>query len=357
MCIPYIKDFCTVKNIFDDLTCVDFCADPTHDSYCNSRKQAYCNNSSKIESEDRCKEWCGTHPTQCKNGIQNYCTGTKLWNDDICVNYSVSDVNWANNAKSNFCETGSNLEDHEECKTWCKQNKEKCPNSIKRKCQGEIIFTNSLCTDFCSDNQSWCNDTKSVHCNNADNVDSHDCSEFCMTHMGGCDTGMKSYCSNNPASDKCLCILSKVGKYNPLCVDTLCINKGYATNTMLESKGDSCNIVDCSQYLDFRDSIAGGDIKVSPEFIQKCGSILTQNTSSTKNTSTSSSNSKSSSNNVSSDSLETKHNVNLENTDDEPESKSSAPLIIAIVLVVLGIVTFAGVVHYSRQEEKTEIDT
>jgi hypothetical protein len=106
--------------------------------------------------------------------------------------------------------------------------------------------------------------------------------KYCMMNLGSCDTYMKDYCSKNPSDPKCACITSDMlkFKYNPLCTDQKCIQGGYQTNSMISARGQGCEIVDCSTYLQAK---AGGKVDFSDVNIQqRCGSGTASTTGNAK---------------------------------------------------------------------------
>jgi hypothetical protein len=66
----------------------------------------------------------------------------------------------------------------------------------------------------------------------------------------------------------CSCINSKIPEYNPLCVDSTCIQGGYATTPLLTARGSGCQIIDCATQI----NLANENIIVPQTVInQNCG--------------------------------------------------------------------------------------
>lgn len=96
-----------------------------------------------------------------------------------------------------------------------------------------------------------------------------------MSRMGEYDNYMKKYCALSQFANtpECSCINSDILNYqfNPLCTDRKCIDNGYATASMLSSRGNGCQIVDCSTYLDV--TAKGNVIFDDTEITQRCGTM------------------------------------------------------------------------------------
>jgi len=288
-CIPYLKKLCESNdNIFKKANCINFCGKSQNNEFCDSQKIKYCNSSDKLKNNKNCTEWCKINSKKCASGIQDYCSNSdNLFTKNICTDYCTENTKWCKDASSIFCDSKNQISTNQHCYNWCKSNKSNCENGIKQFCTTKNnLWESNLCTDFCtlSKNKNWCNDQKSKYCNSDTNIKSEKCQNWCMSNMGLCDAGMRSFCKIHPKHDNCACINSAVSKYNPLCVDTHCTTKGYATNTMISAKGSSCNIVDCSQYLNLKDAIAGGNIELVPSFEQKCGSVINNEKNTDKST-------------------------------------------------------------------------
>ncbi len=348
-CDPIFKNYCgnSTDKLFNDELCQNYCGYGTKTKdWCATKKYQHCNSVDKLKNDNGCKKFCRQNLSTCKVEIEDYCTDYKLWSQDICTSYCAANPTWCNNKKKAYCEAGDNLKNNSNCIKFCGDNLGDCATAIEAKCTGNTVFTDDLCKSYCIYNPEWCKITKQKYCDKIENVNKDECKTFCSANHGFCDNAMKTYCSNNPKNETCLCILSKVGKYNPLCVDTQCINKGYATNSMLESKSGGCNIVDCSQYLSVRDSIAGGDLIVEPEFLEKCGSILSNTNTNTKTTkyATNTNNTKNTTNNKTL-SVNTQSTITKETPDNRKKSNTITIVIITIFsLLIIGFIILISVV-------------
>lgn len=122
---------------------------------------------------------------------------------------------------------------------------------------GTTLMTDhsGICRTWCSNNQKECNSYKSKICNNIDNFNQiPECKTWCAENDGLCDTSGVDYCSKetNKEDDFCSCLNSDLVQYkfNPLCEDRKCIKNGYATQSMITSRGKGCEIIDCTTYLE-----------------------------------------------------------------------------------------------------------
>lgn len=169
---------------------------------------------------------------------------------------------------------------------------EGCKNNMMKKCiegNDTDIFHKEECRLFCaSDKDKVCHFRKREICNNPDNEMTSDCLQWCKENPGECDNSMVKFCSlteniNNPL---CSCIntfldvfmdngdVKKKTKFNPLCVDDKCIKSGYATQSMLTSRGNGCEIVNCNVYNLIKDAHKG-DINHN-SVVQNCGGESTE---------------------------------------------------------------------------------
>lgn len=155
-----------------------------------------------------------------------------------------------------------------------------CYNVIKNHCtQGDNIFKDTkVCQSWCSENLVECDIVKSLHCNKPGNTNKPECQKWCMQHQGKCDSSFVNFCNDpkNIKNPKCSCINSSLVhyKYNPLCSDRECIDHGYSTSSMQQSRGDGCSIVDCSTYFDVK---SNGNVKFTDlDLEQKCGNVSSE---------------------------------------------------------------------------------
>ncbi len=115
------------------------------------------------------------------------------------------------------------------------------------------------CTAWCAVNPAVCAQSKANACDTLDALtNTPGCLDFCLKNPGMCDSGMVAYCAvpKNSSTAACKCLNSVLvdKKYNPLCGDNACISGGYATSSMLTSRGSGCTIVDCSSYFNIKDA-------------------------------------------------------------------------------------------------------
>ncbi len=150
-----------------------------------------------------------------------------------------------------------------------------CDPYMQSYCTAARILSDPSCQSWCSVNASRCATAKSNACDSPDAVaNTEGCKEFCLKNPGMCDVGMTDYCKTTTGytDPVCACIVSPVAtkaKYNPLCIDTACISGGYATQSMVTSRGNGCQIIDCSTYLTLKDikTVNMSDTNLS----QQCG--------------------------------------------------------------------------------------
>ena len=280
-CLPYTKENCKGAKLFNDDVCKTICTKDEAKADCAVKKTSYCNTVDRLKdkNDQNCYNWCYDNPKGCGSAIRDYCKGKDdLFNSTLCTQYCSVNNDWCETEKQNFCSHGDKIKTDSKCHSWCQNNLIQCKTGIEEYCKmGNNLFHAPICADYCSTSEGkpWCISQKASYCNTQEHVAESDCLEFCGKNFGKCDNAMLQFCKVSKDSDLCACINSKVNKFNPLCVDTPCSITGYATHSMLESKGDSCNIVDCNQYVNVKDLIAGGDITVTPSFMMKCSSIFT----------------------------------------------------------------------------------
>jgi hypothetical protein len=149
-----------------------------------------------------------------------------------------------------------------------------CYEYVKDYClTGDNIFTADVCASWCANNVQECNQAKSKICNDPSQFTNGYCKDWCLQNPGLCDTSATMYCSKDKTKDTfCSCLNSDLMKYkyNPLCEDKNCISHGYATQSMITSRGQGCQIVDCNTYFNVS---AGGKTEFQDLNIQqRCGS-------------------------------------------------------------------------------------
>lgn len=288
-CKDMIKDDCNEGyNIFSKDYCQQYCTEPQHVEWCKNSKQSVCNSQTAIKNNDQCYDWCNENRELCSTGIRDYCTGTKLLkgNESICKNY---------------------------------------------------------CSD--SKNRGWCKMQKKKHCNDT-NVESKECQTFCMDNFGECDSGMANFCELYPSHPFCSCIHSVVNKYNPLCIDADCEKTGYATNSMLTSKGDECMITDCSQYLEVKDVIAGKELNIVPSFSQQCGAKIISTDDTEINTSTKK--------NVTKIDVQNNEVIDDEHVANQMDNKH--PWAITLIVIMIFIAICAIIYMYLNRNDDDEVE-
>uniref|UniRef100_A0A6C0JBB3 Uncharacterized protein n=1 Tax=viral metagenome TaxID=1070528 RepID=A0A6C0JBB3_9ZZZZ len=169
---------------------------------------------------------------------------------------------------------------------------EGCKNAMIAKCvegNNTDIFHKEECKLFCAaDKDNICHNKKRTICNDPNNEMSLDCLQWCQDNPGECDKSMIKFCSltENLHNPLCACINTFLDvfmdngessiktKYNPLCVDDKCIKSGYATQSMKTSRGQGCEIVNCSVYNIIKDAHKG-DINHN-SVVQSCGGKSTK---------------------------------------------------------------------------------
>lgn len=149
-----------------------------------------------------------------------------------------------------------------------------CYDALKEHCiQGDRIFTEDVCKTWCANNLEECTLYKTQICNAPANFNNGYCKDWCLQNFGLCDASATAYCDADTSGDTfCNCLKSDLlkYKYNPLCEDKACIEHGYATSSMMNSRGEGCQIVDCNTYLNVT---AGGKVQFQDVNIQqRCGS-------------------------------------------------------------------------------------
>lgn len=116
------------------------------------------------------------------------------------------------------CSINNNIFEKQECEIWCNENKEKC----------DII--------------------KSKLCNNLEDYKFNEkCKNFCLSNAGRCDTSITEFCNEtlNQNDNICSCVNSlntifdidnKLININPKCINGMCMQYGYLTKKLNESK-------------------------------------------------------------------------------------------------------------------------
>lgn len=296
LCLPYTKARCKAsnknvinKNIFTQDYCTDYCGISDNSDWCKSQKTTICNREGVLKTDSKCRAWCKQNQPNCETGIKSFCDEKdNIFKEDVCISWCNANEQDCLSKKTKYCNDKDKISTNQTCLEYCRSNPGNCKSGIQDYCEiDNNIFNKSLCTSFCAieTNKAWCNNVKSTYCNtDAGKVNAEGCKEFCMSQdgFGHCDTSFEAHCGLDKSKQKelqdprCSCLNSKVSEYNPLCVDTKCTDTGYATSSMLESKGNSCNITDCSQYVSLKDNIAEGTFTANQDFLQQCGATINQ---------------------------------------------------------------------------------
>lgn len=121
---------------------------------------------------------------------------------------------------------------------------------------------------------------RSVLCNSAsipEPYNTYCLTNYCMQapNFGQCDLLFGPYCKATPTDPKCACINSPTVTYsqNPLCQDRACIDTGYATASMMNSKSTGCSIISCTVAETLINN--GGVQLADPTIDQRCGATAT----------------------------------------------------------------------------------
>jgi len=141
-----------------------------------------------------------------------------------------------------------------------------------------------------------------------------------------CDPHMIQWCGEEENEDNplCTCINSPVPKYNPLCVDSKCLNTGYSTANM--SRLPCPDIIDCSAQLELGE--VGGGVDIGAFNVeQNCGKVEDE----TNNT-----------NNA--------NNANNANNTNDANDTNIAVVLLFILFVF--IIIAAGGLYYIKQQYK-----
>jgi hypothetical protein len=139
-----------------------------------------------------------------------------------------------------------------------------------------VTMNSPTCREWYLPNKNREDAVKQTVCNKLANLKDPSCRNWCRSNPGKCDTGIAQFCKTNPTDILCSCITSPVKRYNPACVDSLCIGGtkegsegvgGYVTASM---RARACpNVVDCRTQIEL--STGGrttmGDVQVE----QNCG--------------------------------------------------------------------------------------
>ena len=258
-----------------------------------------------------CKNYCSLDGKKewCHDVKQDYCKD-KYWSDPYCQAYCTENPDWCNALKQTECNKAGEVS--EKCMDFCHDNPNLCDVRFRETCP---LSTDEVCTLFCShpDYENYCRQIRAQHCNTDEEaMKGSFCQDFAMRNHGWVDGGMEKFCKQHPDDPHCACINSEIKNYNPLCIDTKCTATGYGTQAMLESRGDGCEIIDCSQSLNIGSIAAGKGVTLNPTYKQKCMLQETDTTSSQSESTTSTENT-----NVESTSTDT-------NDDDEPQEAETA---------------------------------
>jgi hypothetical protein len=132
------------------------------------------------------------------------------------------------------------------------------------------IDPNNTKGEICADKNSQCYQNRITYCNKLQSSDSADpkCIAFCMANPGKCDLLMRRYCTDPINSDKVECNCLNSGADDPMCIDSRCIEHGYATKNMIDRQCRST--IDCDTYHDTKDR--GVDF-VDKNIAQRCDAI------------------------------------------------------------------------------------
>lgn len=286
-CPKIVEDHC--KKNPTDPECKYYCNRNMDKSWCTPFLDGQCTTFFDMTNKDICNKWC--NGKNCMKGYNSTCTNifrannstddkVGLFNESIklCDPFCDNNSQTCFDVKKKYCRLSSYTRGTEGCKKWCVNNPKECLSSSQNLCNDpDKIFSDNVCSNYCSgEGKAWCDAKKKEFCNT--NM-SDQCIAWCSDNNGDCDIGMVNHCSKKVNKDKneCKCINSKArlnGKYNPLCVDADCSSVGYYTTAMLDGRGNGCQIVDCSQYIDLKDISAGGGVKLTTELEQKCGNEI-----------------------------------------------------------------------------------
>jgi hypothetical protein len=124
------------------------------------------------------------------------------------------------------------------------KNPKNCSQYLRDFCTNDLPFRHPICKKWCG---NGCKIRKAEYCN--EHIFEPFCQEFCHKNNGLCDSGMEQYCKVFPDEEICSCINSKVQEYNPICVDRKCIDHGYQTISMMNARGQGCQIIDCKSQI------------------------------------------------------------------------------------------------------------
>jgi hypothetical protein len=157
------------------------------------------------------------------------------------------------------CKTGNLMIENLTCDPKYRDSRsESCYSYVKDYCiNGDSkLFTDDVCKSWCGNNEVECSLYKKRFCNTK-GINDKLCRDWCLRNPGLCDDSAVSFCETTKGNENdpfCYCLNSRVTKYklNPLCVDRKCIDHGYATSSMIDSRGKGCEIVDCSTYFDIK---------------------------------------------------------------------------------------------------------
>lgn len=185
------------------------------------------------------------------------------------------------------CITGGPTSGRETCDPdWLNPASDTCKVHVKTYCesQPDMFLTDEKCMLLAREDPAWKTQQYIKYCNIGDNFGKPECQSFCFSPEGSrqCDVGAMAFCGKNPTHSSCSCIKSPYNQefnpndpaafqYNPICVDSNCINTGYQTNNMIQARGDQCpDIINCEQAIQIMD--VGGNVTAPiKELAQRCG--------------------------------------------------------------------------------------
>ena len=299
--------------------------------------------SPSVFSQKVCRDYCKLNSTNsewCKTIKDEYCR-ERYWDHPDCQAYCHENPETCNAWKQQDCNKAGEVS--EQCTEFCHDNPNLCDVRFRETCP---LSETEVCTLFCShpDYSDYCKKLRSQHCNSSkDAMDTSFCQNFCSRNFSFCDGGMSTWCKEHPDDPKCTCLTSEIKDYNPLCVDSKCAATGYATTAMLESRGDGCEVVDCSQSLNISNVAAGGGVLVKPEYQQRCMLQDHDSTTNITDTDTTTTTTTSESTDIDSESTSTSETTTVTNEAEGPWKwlilAGGAIVVVIIVIIVIYFMT------------------
>jgi hypothetical protein len=139
----------------------------------------------------------------------------------------------------------------------------------------DLLTTDPACRKWVRLSPDAAYDTMKSVCSNSKYITSDACKEWCAKNPTACDQAVINWCSleENANNPYCSCINSKINtpKYgiNPLCVDSQCLQYGYATANMRTAECPS--IINCDIIANLNSD--GISIGTTVPIQQNCSSI------------------------------------------------------------------------------------